>query len=893
MSLNSQAALRLDDISCSSFSSLIFCERRSGNLFASRTVRDAFSSLIFLLSPLFSRHAVFDCVPQLPDDRASALDGLLTAHLGKAVARAGSRGVSFRWQELARGPVSDSTITGSCRGGTSLGPTRRGSCLQRCLSAAGGSGVLRWARVVGSTGLLPPSAAIGRRLAQSSARWCSPEVAETAGGGGREGEGRKARTVVVAVALNRRGDVDVHLVASTVSGVEDSFSSSSDCSGAPGGGGEGGVGGGMAGAASPPPACGAASRTTPWRLMGTTPIGEVWPSCLAGQRWGVTRILRAEHGRGARLWRRFLAELVAGEMAGVIALPRRLFGRDAPTPPPDGDDDAREAAACPSDGLAVALVVPISGDCAVCFCAGGLAASRSGGREHGSEPRVAPQPVLMPHARASSSICEASCSSSERGESGVSSVGHASLGRSCGSGPIRAELELKVRAAEVGLAMQESALARKRRRQAKSVPGKGPRGVSNSGLSIAGAEGRGTGSGGGRSGSLSQRDSGSLCFTGEGASGDGGGGGYDARQWRLETASVTSHGSGCSPRGYRLFGSTPGGAAEDDDRLSSTTGSSSGPKRALYQALEDVSSRSSLLGPDAADSSSTPGSKEEGSGWGTGAAAAAAAARGPDGDSTVPRSRGQSECVFPAAAAADDAAAGLSKAGLSDAAIDAGGASELPLSLMSDPALACLPGPSLPVELVALGERCARSNRRTMAAAAAAASAATATVSEPEGSSSFRTDSDAPRLRAAGGSQQRVGARQRFVDAVRSLERRRMAAAAVATVPPAAAASAPAEGETVPAAGRVSETLASDAQPGAPVHIGGEDTLAEEAPQSCSGEHDSVDTPQGGACAFEDGLSRGVAGLQMQYREVVEGGQRSPVDFVVRAVPEVSCFSAT
>ena len=816
---------------------------------------------------------------QSPETRAAALDGLLNAQLGKAIARAGSRGVSFLWQE-GGGHHSNSNSNSHSNSNTAgrsdetsvgEGANRWGSCLQRCLSAAGGFGVLHWGRVVGSTGLLPPSAALGRQFGQRQIgdRWRTPGLDESGVAQGGKGGG------VVAVALNRRGDVDVHLVASKVSGVADS--TASDCQNTPGSASGGSK---RAGAALLPAAVGtdAGSVSSPWRLMGTVAIAEVWPSCLAGQGWGATRLLRAvpdgdgNWGHGAQLWRAFLGELVAEERAGVITLPQQFFGCD---PMPNSDGDARQV--CSSrllEALAVALVVPISNECAVCFSTRRLAATLSGGHESGACPR--------------STSTDGVSFTDQRGASGDAGGELAPAGHSCendGDAAKRAELALKalkMRGMEVGLAMEESSLARKRRRQAKSMPGKGARGMKFSGSSIAGAEdrgagagaGSGSGSGGGHSGSLSQRDSGSLCFTGEGEGTSGDGAACDVRQWRLEMemASVTSNGSvkSASPRGYRLFNSTsstPGGAIaeqEDDDQMSSTGSSSlSGPKRALYQALEDVSSRSSLLGPDADSSStsaSTPGSKE-GSGWSNGAAAAA---RQIDGDATAPRNRGQSECVFPAAVVGD---AGEAETDLSDV-VDADlGAGVLPLSLMSEPALACLPGPALPVELVALAERCSRSNQTIAMAAAVGPKAERDVVATKSQTTS---------------SPRRVGgARQRFIEAVRSSQRSRQAAAAAVTpVIPAEDAGTAEEAVPGPAVGDVHV-------PDAPVPEDGEEE-AQRIKQADSAKDEAVGALEGGACLFEEGVNRGVAGLQMQYREVVEGGQRSPVDFVVCAVPEVS-----
>ncbi|CBJ27269.1 expressed unknown protein [Ectocarpus siliculosus] len=755
----------------------------------------------FVLGGNFTSEATTINNVELPDDKASALDNLLNGHLGKAIIRARSLGVSFLWQDGAPSNAVGGGDNG--RGGAS----RDRSIVRRCLSAAGSSGILHWGQVVGCTGLLPPSAALGQQLAPQSARYRDAEIRK--GGDVQE----RADNAVVAVALNQRGVVDLHLVASKVSG----FADPCDLSMLSGGG-------GGANAALPPSVDGTASNVTPWRLMGTIPVDEVWPSSLLGQGWGTTRVLKVEGGRGAQLWRCFLRDLVAGELAGVIALPRRLFVCDAQ---PNSGSLGREG--CLPEALTVALLVPVSGECAVCFSARGVEPTVPGGEEADSGPRAL----------------------DGRGSTGFTHEESPLAAHAC-DGRLRAESALLGRGKEVGLAMQEASLARKRRRQAKSLPGKGARGMNNSGSSLAGVDVQGAGSGGGRSASLSQRDSGSLCFTAEGASGDGAAA-CDVRQWRLEMASVTSHGS-ASPRGLRLFASTPGGA-EDDEQMSSTGSSSGGPKRALCQALEDASSRSSLLGPDA-DSSSTPESKD-GSGWSTGTAA----------DATVSRHRGQSESVFPPVGNA-----GEDETGLLDS--DDGTASELPLSLVSEPALASIPRRVLPAELAALAKRCARSN----ACLAPAGEAGMANASS-SGGACVRTDLGT--LKSRNPSPQQVGARQRFVEAVRALERSRQVADSSTAV--SAVAACAAEEAAVGLDVEAKDPLDQRSVPGVQDSVRHATQLGG---QSGSVEGSRVDPPDGASCPFEGSIRKGVAGLQLQYREVVEGGQRSPVDFVVRTVPE-------
>lgn len=742
--------------------------------------------------------------------------GLLDAHLGKAVLRASSRGVSFFWQDGA----ADSNTTG--RREESLGSTRCRGYLYGCLSAAGGAGVLRWGRVVDSTGLLPPSAAL-RCFTQRVDRWSGLGVSNAEMGARQHSAG-----AAVAVALNRQGVVDVHLVASTLSGFRHFFKGPGRDELAE-----------LPLVHAPPP-------KTPWRLMGTVPMCHIWPSCLLGQRWGETVVLQAEYGHGAQLWLEFLWQLRAGGMAAVIALPHRLFGCSVLTNSGHVGEDGSS-----SESLTVALVLPFSGDCALGWSVGGLEGRLPDGQENDGGAQAGAQ--LQRSGVRGQPLIEVLSVAAERRTVRVAPAAMPVMD-GVPDGPTRAELTLKLREAEVGLAMQEASLVRRRRRQAKAVPGERARGAGNVSSSVSGAAERGAGSGR-LFGSLSQRDSVSVCLTGEGTSGDGAA--SNVLQWRLEMASEASHGS-VSPRGCRLF-EAGAGATEDDDQTSST-GSSSGPRRALHQALEDVSSRSSLLGPDA-DSSSTPGSKE-GSGW----AAGAAMHRLHHVDSVSRGNRKQGEGLF---ATTDDAG----EAVVDFSAVVDGGSSELPLSFMSEPALACLHGAPLPVDLAVLAERCARLNKTAAAAAVASASDA------------FGGSDPASSKPQCSGSE-RVGARRRFIDAVRSLERR-----AQAMAPDSGAKTATGEPhdmmeQAVHVNGDRREGPVTEERLPPDANLDGGGIIKGREQVSATGDHNGGGSD--GPRDFEDRVRRGVTGLLRQYREVVEGGQRSPVEFVVHSVPEVS-----
>ncbi|CAM9648793.1 unnamed protein product, partial [Laminaria digitata] len=776
---------------------------------------------LFALRGNFTPEAVAIAVKSR-EDKATGLSGLLDAHLGKAILRARSRGVSLLWLDGVASGFSGSRSEegpGSTRGGD-------GAYLHRCLAAAGGPSMLHWRRVVESTCLIPPSAALGSRLVGQGDR--------SKGVGGEEfgGVSQRGSGVALSVALNRRGAVDVDLRASALSASTHSEGgpdfSAVDKS-----------------ALEEPGATETLERVTPWRLMGTVPIDEVWPSCLAGQSWGAAIALRAEDGldleHGAQLWREFLVGLVERKMAAVMTLPRGLFESSGSDLSCGG---AREEGDI-SQALAVALLVPVSRGCAVSFSVGGRGVEVSGDEESSA-------------ALGQASV-DASSSLEQSQPPGGACVAASTAATGACDGLVRSELMLQRRGAEVGLAMQESTLARRRRRrQRKTVPGQGVRGIMpGAGSSIAGVAERGAAASGGHSGSLSPRDSGSLSFTGDGASGDRAA--YNARQWRLEMASDASNGSGGSLRGYRLFdgpaGGTDGGA-EDDDRTSST-GSSSGPRRALQQALEDVSSRSSLAGPEA---DSLPSPMGDTAGVMVANRLLDAAAVGVGG-----ASRRQGGLTFPTTTSDDPGEA----KGFTEA-VDSG-PGHLPLSFMPEPALACLPGAPLPAELVALAESCARSNQ---AAAAASDTAATARRS------CDRTHLSAdPSMRASArsASPQRVTARRRFIDAVRSLKRGLSAASPNPRFLQAAKSALAADGAAPAAAGVHVETKFSGGQPASEVTQSGT--------EACLAGGDGAGG-SAGAWGFGDRVSEGVAGLLRQYHEVVASGQRSPVDFVVRAVPQ-------
>lgn len=758
---------------------------------------------------------------QPPEERATALVQTLNDGLGKAIRRARSRQVSFHWQDALlasdRGdrPNSVSLLSSGCghRGVTSL---------DRCVSAVGSSCGLRWELEAKNARSLPPSLASGFpfRLDEGEVK------RDGLGTGGAElgsvppSDG--IARVAVAVSLGGEGTPDAQLLAARLS---EPFSSAQPASS-----------GEVTGAAGP-----RGESKTPWRLMGTLPLSDVWPGVLVGQRWGATVVLRAVDGDGAVLWRELLGFLLSGGLAASLTLPRRLFEAGGAGKRGDiaGDGDT-------SDALTVALIMPVNGDCAIGWS--------TANETINADTRVQSAQLRLSDATAASHLADPL-----RSERGLSSR------------MTEVERTQKMRQAEVGRALQESAIARKRRRHTKALPTEHMRGVSSSRASTAagGLSGRFAALGGGPSGPLSPRDSVSLCFTGEDIGG--------------EAESEFSHATG-SPPSFCILGAAMGATGSEDERESSW-GSSSGPRRALHQALEDASSRSSLLSRDA-DCSSTPGSKEGSSRL----SGLSLSHRLESEAQPTPRKRGRGEV----AGGLFGSATKFDVGGGSSSAVDPapepvrGGVSQLPLLFMSEPTLACLPAVPLPTEFVALAERCALDNDLASSASAAVSGAA-ASVAAP---ASATTSNPLRRAGATLSKRSSKGirkerARRLFIAAVRAAEQKDREAASLVKRP------VPMDPPAPPApALATSAPKTQECREDSETRKAGAEATQGKDPGSLDGEQeggvaDKRSYPSVAAIGQEDCVNTGVAGLRRQYLEVVEGGQRSPVEFVVRTVPEV------
>lgn len=747
---------------------------------------------------------------------------MLDAQLGKAILSAGARGMSFLWQDTS---VNSDNI--SIAGESPVSVPHK-MYLHRCLSAAGSRGVIGWERVFGGSILLPPSAALGKYF-------CGPrDRRDVIGSSGIDvtSEQRRAGTTI-GVALNLKGITDVHIISTPLYSRRGNMERYKN----------GEVAEVVSFYSLTP-----ASQSTPWRLMGTVSIDQVWPLSLVDQNWGATALFRGAVSRGEKRWRDFLRELGARDTAAVVILPCGLFR--ANTNSRDSGDDGKDNDI--AEAPTVALIVPVTEECALGWSVEGL--------EHNvTKPEVTslctddtdraarintPSKFPVLGALGSTSMM-GRLLSGEEGQNNARAKSHVMQPTgSVGSVAEQAQLMLGRREREVSLAIEETLLARRRRRQARSIPGLGVRGGgSNVGSSISGAANRRLWSGGINEGPLSPRETGSFCSTGECVSGERAA--DSTKQWRLEAFFEGSRLSG-STRGCRLFASDVETAEEDE--IMSITDSRSGPQRALEDAPEDVSSRSSQLGPDS-DSSILPDkiSRERSA-----------------GATSISRSR---DDVWAPGIRSDENPAPMNvnkcdAAGVATVAGDAVG--ELPLSFMSEPALACVPGPPLTADLMSLGMDCALANANIVHPMAV-----------PVHNAGGKTDL-IPRMLDSAESQS-VGAKRNFIDAVRFLERvdRFAEPRGVEQI------SSPPVPSTSERAGLIS---------GRPTQV---DTVPRVVvnKETCSGEKGSF-KPQGHnvevAGGFEHRLSSGVCGLLKQYREVVESGQRSPVDFVVHTVPKVS-----
>lgn len=693
------------------------------------------------------------------------------------------------------------------------------------MSAAGSSCGLRWELEAENARSLPPSLASGSSFRLDERGVKRNGLGPSGAGLGSVPPSDGIARVAVTVSLSGQGAADAQLVAARLSGP---FSGAQEASL-----------GEVTGTAAP-----RGESKTPWRLMGTLPLSDVWPGVLEGQRWRATVALRAVDGDGAVLWRELLGCLLSGGLTASITLPRRLFEVGGVGISGDIAKD-RDA----PDALTVALLMPISGDCAIGW---NMANETVNADTRGQSTQIRPSDTT-----AASHLAQPLPSA-----------------RDLSSRMAEVERTQKMRQAEVGLAFQESAIARKRRRHTKALPAEHMRRMSGARASTAagGLGGRFAALGGGPSGPLSPRDSVSLCFTGE----DMGG----------EVESELSHATG-SPPSFCLLGAAMGATGSEDERESSW-GSSSGPRRALHQALEDASSRSSLFSRDA-DCSSTPGSKE-------GSSLLSGLSLGHRLESEAqptPRKRVRGEAV----GGLFGSAIKFDMGGGSSAAVDLapepvrGGVSQLPLSFMSEPALACLPAAPLPTEVVTLAERCALDNDLASSASAdvsgAAASAATAAAATSTTTSIPHQRAGATLSKRSSKGMRKERARRLFIAAVRAAEQKDREAAGLVKIP------VPIDPPAPPAPALATSVLTTqDCREDSETRKDGVEATQGKDPKRLDGEQegcvaDKSSHPSVAAIGQEGCVTMGVAGLRRQYLEVVEGGQRSPVEFVVRTVPEV------
>lgn len=751
---------------------------------------------------------------------------LLDAGLGKAVRRCNSYGVSLLWQDRPPGGDTENQM-----GDVTTCSEQCNTVLTQCLSAAGGAEILRWGRAVESSMLLPASVALRGKVC----RRVGGESTSVAGAlMPKSEESTRRHSTRVAVALGRRGAVDAYLSITRLSP-----SSASDAQQVPS----------VKDDSRPSPKnIETSSSRTPWRLMGTLLVGDVWPSCLAGQEWGSTVVLSMEGDLGAELWHNLLRCLSVKRLAALITLPNHVFEDTDCAGSQEGVDERRGDT---TDAMAVALIMPVSAECAIGWRL----------EELSNKPTTEGRPIREIQECASMSrtvapITYAQNTDDRNAARPVAGLLHAE------EKPLKSIAESKVilgmRGSEVGRAMHEARLERKRRRQARCVPGVDVRATRRLYDSTVVANRRRDI---GRSaGSISPRGSLSQRFAEEEASEERSS--YCMRQWQFEGTSDTSQTSG-TPHSLRLLDSTPG-LGGDDERVASS-GPSLGPRRALDQALEDASLRSSFPTHEM-ECSSTPGSKEN-----RRSSEVLANHRSLADSLCRTDFRGEENQLSPAV-------------GEKHPALDPGewlrngSSNELPSSFLSDPALISLPGAPLPSGIIALAARCTRNNEAVAPADLAPVNAVA--ISSGNRSGLRRLDCSEQKDREA----QPVSSRERFIEAVRAAERRMH---------------------------RVdlefpTKSEVSDAIQGITCAQGGSQGIQIGAVEMCkTNSAESTDVILGKAgetSAFpdnshsklaessepQDRISTGVAGLRRQYLEVVEGCQRSPVEFVIRAVPEVS-----
>lgn len=735
---------------------------------------------------------------------------MLDVQLGKAVLGAGARGVSFLWHDTAANRENTS-LPGESPASVSY--------LHQCLSAAGSRGVIGWKRVLGGSIMLPPSACLEKYFSDPRER---RDAIGSSGINDTMEERRDGTTI--GVALNPEGIIDVHLISTPIYNRRGSMEWSKS----------GDVAEGVSFSSSAPSA--PDLQNPSWRLMGTVSIDQVWPGSLVDQNWGATALFRGVR-RGEQRWRDFLRELRVKDMVAVVILPCGLFL--ASTNSKDSGDDGKgnNIAEAPT----MALMVPLNEKCALGWSVERLEHSVTNpeGTSMCADGRAAPinntQSKVSVH---ESTITMGCLLSSEEGQNNARVKPEMMQpADSVGGVAEQVQLMLTSREREVSLAMEEALLARRRRRQARSIPGIGIRaGGSNVGSSISGAAKRRLWSGRNNERPLSPRDTGSFCSTGEGISGERVA--DSIKQWRLEAFFEGSRLSG-STRGCRLFASDAETAEEDE--IMSITDLRQEPQRALEDMMEDVSSRSSQLGPDS-DSSILPDKTSR--------------ERSARGTST---NQSPDDVLAPGIRSDEDTAPML--VNKCEATVVGDLMSELPLSFMSEPALACVPGPPLTADLISLGMDCALAN---------------ASIIHPTVVSVHNDGGQIDLIPRGLDPTDSVEAKRNFIDAVHLLEREDRVA----------------EGKGMD---QIDSPPPVPSIPGSADLISGHPIQVEAAPRVVVDKDKESFAPEGDVVkvtgGFEDRLSSGVCGLQKQYREVVESGQRSPIDFVVHTVPKVSLMS--
>ncbi|CAM9379691.1 unnamed protein product, partial [Choristocarpus tenellus] len=832
----------------------------------------------FVLSGNYSQEA--SCITKLPpgEARKTACSALLKAGLGIPTSRASDLHVSLVWMN-GQGEKSCGKGGSKCND-LDKDYSQPMYSVENCLSSppcVQGSGILAWSKVVGCTGVLPLSTVL-KPLFCVEGPW-----------GKVESEGRgSCLTINLGVEVDGSSSLgEVCLTTAPLSrrNRHKLFTSSEQPGSRPNHS--------KLGCSAGPTTevvKGRGSKGTPWRILGTLPVGDTLNCEMSGVGAGGVVILREEQSTQGPLngdgpWAALLQCLLSEGLVAVMCLPLSLFMRE--------DWGKGEGTGIDEPwSLAVAFVVPVHQECAVAWR---VASSRQKGEnKHGShsgewnaganlhQQLVKLRPLLqssLPTATTSAQhpgLCKPLLEWCDEHKRNVS-LSYRFGGR---VSRLEGERVLYGRRSLVVKALEGAAMERQRRRQARKVPI--IHGIRKATLSV-----DDNSIGGELPSSLDDGDAwacaslSSACFTTddrveelEAGCEDQGPLGWDQcdnrdrDSHRAYQASQHSYSSLCS---YRLADAFNG---ED-------------PQQAPHHVLEESSSRPSFLGPDATYFS-TPESKigrSASSGvCGSSCGRGDEQKIGLDENARKPIARANGEaCLFSEAARTKSEGDPQSSENLARVG-------KVPLSFLIDEAFADLASQYLDEDIVSMAERCKRVNDQVVVpinsgGIVSEKNAGVAEVSRVNNKGlslssaweKYKAENGMPVLKGVEGT---VLSRRR--------QKRRCVYSEKCDVGNGFTAEGDMASTDAPLAvmtdvGRGAETgvaTASEADAGVEIEPG-------RTSARCAGSgYDEGEKGAASVLTFDDLLRAGVARLQDQYHQVVEGGRASPVDFVVKSVPE-------